>query len=130
MKENRVKGKVLLLVEDDEFLSDIYKMKFSQAGFEVCYAENGEVALQMAKQKHPDVILLDLMMPVKDGFETLKELKADPELKHIKVIVFSNLGQDKDMIEVMTLGASDYLVKSNISFDETVEKVQHSLRVV
>lgn len=121
--------KHILLVEDDEFISDVYTTKLSREGFEVDRAENGEVALKKAREHKPNLILLDLMMPIKDGFETLRELKLDTLLKDIKVIVLSNLSQPEDKEKVKNLGADDYCVKAESSFQEMIGKVKTNLGV-
>ncbi|PIP26262.1 MAG: response regulator, partial [Candidatus Moranbacteria bacterium CG23_combo_of_CG06-09_8_20_14_all_40_16] len=75
----------------------------------------------------PDLILLDLIMPVKDGFETLKELKADSSLKDVQVIILSNLSQEEDRQRVLNLGAVEYVVKADVSFSEIVKLVKKYL---
>lgn len=116
--------KFILVAEDDKFYANIYKMKFSKEGFDVEVAGNGEEALKIARQRKPDLILLDLIMPIKDGFETLKELKSDANLKAIKVVVSSNLGQEEDMKKAKELGALDYLTKVGMSIQEMTDKVK------
>lgn len=116
--------KYVLVAEDDRFYANIYKTKLSKEGFEVAVAGDGAEALKLARQKKPSLILLDLVMPVKDGFETLKELKADASLKSIKVIVLSNLGQEEDIKKAKDLGAHDYVVKANVSIQEMMSKVK------
>lgn len=117
----------VLVAEDDKFLSGVYKNKLTKEGFEVILVMNGREVLAAARQKKPDIILLDLIMPGKDGFEVLKELKNDADLKDIKVIILSNLSQEEDKKRVMDLGALDYVVKANVSFREIVETVKHHL---
>ena len=119
--------KTILVAEDDSFYSNIYKFKLNKEGFDVQTANNGDEALKLAKEHKPDLILLDLIMPIKDGFETLKELKLDPALKDVKVIVISNLGQDEDITRTKELGAQDYLVKANMSIQEMMDKVKSYL---
>jgi two-component system, OmpR family, alkaline phosphatase synthesis response regulator PhoP len=122
------KKPLVLVVEDDKFLSGVHENKLSKEGFEVALAKNGEEAMAMARAKKPDIILLDLIMPVKDGFETLKELKADSALKDIKVLILSNLSQEEDKQKVMDMGAVDYIVKANVAFKEIVEAVKKILQ--
>ena len=117
-------GKYVLVVEDDKFLSNIHKSKLAKEGFEVRHACNGDEAIKIAKQQKPALVLLDLIMPIKDGFETLKEIKADPDLKDVKVVILSNLSQEEDKKRVMDMGATDYIVKANVSFHEIVDKVK------
>lgn len=117
--------KKVLVVEDDTFLLKAYKAKLTKAGFELQVATNGEEALNVLKTFLPDVILLDLVMPKLDGFETLERIKKDEKLKSIPVIVASNLGQKEDIDRGMKLGANDYIVKSNVELDELIKKIVH-----
>lgn len=117
----------VLIVEDDQFLRKIYITKLSQENFDVMTAVDGEEALTAPKKETPDIILLDLILPKIDGFEVLKELKNDPETKDIPVIILSNLGQQSDIERGKKLGAIDYLVKSQFSINEVVNKIKTSL---
>jgi DNA-binding response OmpR family regulator len=117
----------ILLVEDDKFISRAYMAGLSKAGFEVVLAYDGEEAINKLQTEKPNIILLDLMMPVKDGFETLKEIKANAKLKKIPVVILSNLGQDSDIEKSKSLGATDYLIKSDVSMKEVIEKVHFYL---
>lgn len=119
---------VILVAEDDKFYANIYKVKLTKEGYEVMLAENGEQALKLAREKKPDLILLDLIMPVKDGFETLKELKADSSLRDVKVVVSSVLGQEEDIKKAKDLGADGYLVKTDVSIQEMVDKMKEYLK--
>ena len=119
--------KLILVAEDDQFYANIYKVKLAKEGYQVVLAFNGEETLKEARLKKPDLILLDLIMPVKDGFETLKELKEDTSLRDVKVVVLSNLGQDEDIKKVKELGATDYLVKTNISIHKVLDKIREHL---
>jgi two-component system, OmpR family, alkaline phosphatase synthesis response regulator PhoP len=122
------KGKKILIVEDDQFLLKIYDVKFKKEGYDVMLAEDGDLAIELAKSSKPDLILLDLILPKKDGFDVLKELKSDAGLKDIPVIVLTNLGQDEDAKKGMELGADDYVIKANTSIDDVVEKAEAILR--
>jgi DNA-binding response OmpR family regulator len=114
----------VLLVEDDEFLANIYKTKFEMEGFKVSVAVNGEAGLADAKKKAPDIMLLDILLPKKDGFTVLKELKADAATSKIPVILLTNLGQKDDVQKGKELGAEDYLIKAHFKPSETVAKVK------
>lgn len=122
--EQNEKGKKILLCEDEEFVARSYMRKLQFEGYTVLHAHNGKEGLELMRKEKPDLILLDLMMPLKNGFEVLKEMMADDELKNITVIVASNLGQRTDIDEATRLGAKDYIVKSNVSLRELVEKVK------
>jgi DNA-binding response OmpR family regulator len=113
-------GKVLV-IEDDKFLASAYRAKLTKSGFEVQVAGDGEDGLQMLQTFTPDIILLDLVMPRKDGFATLPEIRKI--LKDVPVIVTSNLGQKEDLDKAMELGATDYLIKSDLSMDALVTKI-------
>ena len=123
------KAPVILAVEDDKFLMNVHRSKLTKEGFEVFLASNGKEALELAKKNHPDMILLDLIMPVMDGFETLKALKSDPELKNIKVVILSNLSQEEDRQRALDMGAVDFVVKANVSFREIIEKIRKNLEI-
>lgn len=116
--------KFILVAEDDNFYANIYKVKLAKEGYDVTVVGNGEWVMKAVAKRKPNLILLDLVMPVMDGFETLKELKSDASYKSIPVIVLSNLSQDEDVQRVKSLGALDYLVKTNISIHDVVEKIK------
>jgi len=118
---------VILIVEDDTFLSSTYRLKFTKVGFTVYIAMDGQEAMNILQNVRPDVILLDLVMPVKDGFTVLSELKADEKLKSIPVIITSNLSQKEDIDKAKELGAADFIIKSDVSLDDLVKKVQNLL---
>lgn len=130
MQEEVADKKYILFAEDDEFMAEIYLVKLKKEGFDVERAENGQEVLDKARTRKPDIILLDLIMPVKNGFETLKELKSDPGLKDVTVIVFSSLSQEKDMKEVMALGAADYCIKDDIYFPDMMLKIRTNLGLI
>ncbi len=120
-------AKKILVTEDDKFLVNVLLSKLSKEGFEVIHAFDGEEALAKVREKKPDLILLDLILPVKDGFDVLKELKENETTKNIPVIILSNLGQDEDVKRGQDLGADDYLIKTNLSLKEVVEKIKEHL---
>ena len=114
----------VLIVEDDKSIMNAYKYKFDEVGFKVMVANNGDEALRLIKKNIPDIILLDILMPVKDGFETLVELKQNKNWQKIPVIVASNLGEEKDIAKAFKLGADEYIVKSKLSLGDLVEKIK------
>jgi len=117
-------GKVILLVDDDLTLREMYGERLKVEGFEIVQASNGEEALQQAKEVNPNVILLDIMMPKINGFDVLRQLKEDPELKDIPVIILTALIQDVDRLQGKKLGAADYIVKSETMPGEVIAKIQ------
>jgi DNA-binding response OmpR family regulator len=117
--------KVILIAEDEEDLREMYFQALSSKGFEVLQAENGEEAFSWLERKgdEVDLMLLDIVMPVMDGLETLKKIKKDDRFKKIKIIVFTNLNNDEDKKQALDLGADDYFVKSQHTPAELVEKI-------
>jgi len=113
--------KTILVVEDDKFLVNIYRIKFTEKNFEVIVAMDGVEAINELQKKIPDIILLDLLMPKKDRFEVLTELKKKIEWKDIPVVVATNLGQSEDIKRALAMGANNYFVKSNVRIDEVVD---------
>lgn len=118
----------ILVAEDDKFLASAYRVKLGKSGFEIKIATDGQEALDILETFTPDVILLDLIMPVKDGFTVLEELKKNDKWKNIPVIVASNLGQKEDIDKSMKLGATDYFVKSDMHINDVLEKINNSLK--
>ena|SRR3989339_1125354 len=122
-----VNQRKILIVEDDGFLIQMYAAKLEMEGFKVVAAVDGEKALRMVKKEEPDLILLDLLLPKKDGFEVLAELKKDQAVKDIPVVVLSNLGQKEDINRCLALGAKDYLIKAHFVPGEVVAKIKKFL---
>lgn len=114
----------IMIVEDDPTLRDIYTTRFSAEGYTVVSASDGEAALTIAVKEQPDLILLDIMMPKISGFDVLDILRATPETKDTKIIVMSALSQTADIEKGKNLGANAYLVKSQVTLSEVVEKVK------
>jgi|SRR3989344_4094413 len=117
----------VVVVEDEEILGKVLKEKLEKEKFKVSLATDGEAAVPLISDVVPDIVILDLILPKKDGFEVLKELKASPNLKQIPVLVLSNLGQDEEIKKALSLGAIDYLVKTQHPIKEVVEKVKNYL---
>lgn len=116
--------KTILVVEDDRFYANICKLKLTKEGYNVVVMNNGAWALKAIAEAIPDLVLLDLVMPEFDGFETLKTLKSDEKFKNIPVIVLTNLGQPEDIKKATELGAKDYMVKTVIPIQKMVEKIR------
>lgn len=120
---------VILLVEDDKFLRTLLADKLTREGLFVVSAENGQEALvKMKEPPRPQVILLDLLLPILDGFEVLRQMKGDEDLRRMPVIVLSNLGQEEDIRRAKELGAKDYMVKAYFTPGEIVEKILGVIR--
>ena len=121
--------KTIVLADDEPYIAIAYRDGLERAGFAVTVANNGQDALGAVTFIKPDIVLLDLIMPKMNGFEVLKAIKADPALLHIPVIVLSNLSQVTDEAEVRRLGATDFLIKSDYSLKQIIEKVESVLSV-
>ncbi len=119
--------KRLLIVEDEEILARILKDRFEDAGWRVTSARDGEVAIEMIKTNKFDLVLLDLILPRKDGFEILHEVRTDDSFKKLPIIIVSNLGGDEDIKKALELGATDYFVKTEHSISEIIEKLNKLL---
>lgn len=114
----------IVLIEDDEVLGKVMMTELTDAGFKVTQAYDGEEGLEVVRKIHPDLVLLDLILPKKPGFEVLEALKASPDTKDIPVIILTLLGEDEDIKKGLKLGAEDYLVKSNHVLSEIIEKIK------
>ncbi len=121
--------KTILIVDDDEFLLDMYAVKFREFGFSVEISFSGQEALDKIRGGlSPDIILLDVIMPNMDGFEFLQMVKKGSLLKNTKIIILTNLGQKEDIKKGMELGADDYVVKAYFTPSEIVQKVDLLLK--
>lgn len=120
-------GMKIVIVEDEEILLKVLEEKFEKAGFDVAVATDGAQAIPIIQKSNPDIVLLDLVLPKKHGFEVLQDLKSNSNLKTIPVIALSNLGQDEDIKKALRLGAEDYIVKTQHPINEVVEKVKNCL---
>jgi len=120
-------AKKILMIEDDRFLRKIYRDKLTKAGFEFIEATNGIEGTNKVISERPDLVLLDLILPRKNGFDVLIDMKSNKNTKDIPVIILSNLGQESDVKRGLALGAQDYLVKTEISLSEVVDRVKEWL---
>jgi len=119
--------KHVLLVEDDRFLRRACETKLKQRGFDVRVAADGEEALVRVRERIPDLILLDLLMPKLDGLAVLAILRADETTCSIPVVILSNSSKELEMHEASTLGALAYWIKSNLSLQEICDRVERLL---
>ena len=117
----------VLLVEDDVALRDIYSARFTAENYEVVTASDGEMALTQAVKEKPELIILDVMMPKISGFDVLDILRATPETKDTKVIMMTALSQTADIDKGKSLGADEYLVKSEVTLTDVIEKAKEVL---
>jgi DNA-binding response OmpR family regulator len=117
--------KKIFIVEDDTFLQGLEATKLKKEGFDILTAANGKEASEIVKKKEKfDLVLLDLLLPDMDGFEVLSLIKKEKTYENIPVIVFSNLSEDKDVKKAKSLGASEFMIKSNFNLDELTQKVR------
>ena len=118
----------ILLVEDDSFISGMYQTKLTNLGWQVEVVEDGEAAWQrLQKDPLPDLVLLDIVLPKKDGFEILEGLRQDERTKGLPIILLTNLGQKPDVERGVKLGADDYIIKAHYTPTEVVEKITNLL---
>lgn len=115
--------KKILIAEDDMFIAQAYKTKLEAAGAEVKLAEDGAEVIAILKSFDPDVIVLDLVMPKQDGYDTLKILRANDKYKKIKIIVATNLSQEEELKKAKDAGADVCLIKSDTGVDKMAEIV-------
>lgn len=114
----------ILLIEDDPLMIEIYTKKFQEAGFEIDVATDGEEGLKKIKQRKPDILVLDIVLPRADGWEVLKGIRQKLGLKDLKVIVLSNLSQDAEIRKSLELGAATFLIKAHYTPSEVVDEIK------
>jgi len=117
-------SKKILVVEDEQDLREALVDVLTQAGFVVTHAADGDEGLTKALAEHPDLILLDVIMPVMDGQTMLKKLRQDPWGKSVRVIMLTSTDDAKNVAEAYTSSVTDYLVKTHIDFDEFVKQIR------
>lgn len=125
-------AKTILLVEDDQFLSALLKNRLVKEGLEVTVAKDSNeamTALQQPSGAQPDLILMDIILPGKSGFEAIELIKSNPAASRVPVIIISNLGQESDVARGKQLGVIDYFVKAQTSIDDLVRKIKEFLRM-
>lgn len=117
------------MIEDNVFLRKLYRDKLDRAGFGFIEATNGIEGINKIMVEKPNLIMLDLLLPRKNGFDVLAEIKQNKDTKNIPVIVLSNLAQEVDVKEAMKLGAAEYLIKSEVRLSEVLDKIKKILKV-
>ena len=125
MSEN---SKKILIVEDDTHVSKVFQIQFEKMGFKTVLGFDGEEAIKMLSSEKPDLVILDLMIPKKDGFEVIEEIRKNSEFLKTPVIVISNLGQETDKARALGLGATEYLVKIDHPIQDIVDMVKAYLK--
>ena len=118
----------ILIIEDDKFLRELIVSKLTKEDYEVFEAVDGEEGIKKTREEKPDLVLLDLILPGIDGFEVLSQMKGDPVVSSIPVVILSNLGQREDIEKGLTLGATDYMIKAHFTPREIIEKIKSILK--
>jgi two-component system phosphate regulon response regulator PhoB len=121
------KPKRILLVEDDDSLANVYITRLQAEGFDVRRVANGEEALAAALSYHPDLVLLDVMMPIVSGFDVLDILRNTPETVNLKIIMLTALSQESDQERAKALKVDDYLIKSQVVIADVIERIRYHL---
>ena len=116
-------AKKILIIEDEEILTDLLEKKLTQVGYEVSIAENGAEGIKQIERSIPDLILLDIVMPKMGGFEVMKELQKRKEFAKIPIIIISNSGQPVELDLAQKLGVKDWLIKTDFDPQEVLDKV-------
>ncbi|MDP3975308.1 MAG: response regulator [bacterium] len=117
------KTQKILLVEDDEFLSSLIRNRLEREGYELKIATDGDQAVEVLKSYAPDLVLLDIILPKKLGFEVMEEVNNHPEITPPPFMIISNLSQEEDVRRAKNLGAVDYFVKAQIMIDDLIKRV-------
>ncbi len=117
-------AKKVMIIDDDKFLSSLIKARLEKEGLVVLQSFDGEKAVEMLRTEHPNLIILDLIMPKVNGFEVLQTISITPQLEGVPIIIVSNLAQDSDVQKAKELGAKEYFVKVKISIDELLQKIR------
>ena len=120
-------AKKILIVEDEEIMYSLLERKLRAEGYDVTVAKDGEEGLLKMHEEKPDLILLDIIMPKKGGFEVMEEMQKEKELRDIPVIVISNSGQPVELDKAQQLGAKDWLIKTEFDPQEVIEKVKRQI---
>ena len=119
--------KKILIIEDEELLYNLLERKLNEKGYQASIAKDGAEGMKMIKEIKPDLVLLDIVMPNKNGFEVMDEIQTDEKLKHIPIIVISNSGQPVEIDKAKELGAKDWLIKTEFDPQEVIEKVKKQI---
>lgn len=120
-------AKKILVVEDEALVRSLLNKRLQQEGFEVFLTQDGEQGLLAMRMKNPDLVLLDIVMPKKSGFEVLEEMRQDEFLRAIPVIIISNSGQPVELDRARELGVQDWFIKTEFDLDEVIQKVNNTL---
>ena len=120
--------KKILFIEDESALQKTFRDMLTQEGYEMISASDGETGLRLAREKKPDLILLDLVLPRMHGLEVLKKLKESPVTREIPIIILTNLEDMESVEKALSLGAGTYLVKADYGLEEVLKKIKQALK--
>ncbi len=121
MEENK---KTILMIEDDSFLRDLYRDKLEKEEFNFIEATSGIEGMNKIVNEKPDLVILDILLPMRSGFDVLEEMNENGTISQIPVIIFSNLKQETDIEEARKLGAKDYFIKAETDFADILERIK------
>ncbi len=119
--------KKVLIIEDEQILLTLLVRKLKEEGYEAMGAYDGEEGMKKVREFMPDLVLLDIVMPRKDGFTVMEEMQADEKLKNIPVVIISNSGQEVELDKARELGVKDWLIKTEFDPKEVIEKVKKQI---
>lgn len=117
----------IAIIEDDSVISQMYRMKFEADGFEVQIANNGRDGVEMVKEISPDIVLLDLQMPIMNGDEALRQIRSHDWGKTVPVMILTNLGEEEAPKNIRALGIESYIVKADLTPRQVIERVKTAL---
>lgn len=118
---------IILIVEDEPFLAEMYRDKFIKSGFEILLTNSAEDGLKVAKEYKPDLILLDILLPNENGTSLLAWMREEMSIAHVPVLVFSNYDDEEMRNKALDLGAKDYLIKTNHTPGEIISRIKDLL---
>ena len=117
----------IAIIEDDSVISQMYRMKFEADGFDVQIANNGRDGVELVKEQVPDIVLLDLQMPIMNGDEVLKKIRSENWGKTVPVMILTNLGEEEAPKDIRSLGIESYIVKADLTPRQVIERVKTTL---
>lgn len=121
--------KKILIIEDDLVLKNALEEFLTSEGFDVSFAIDGQAGVEKVISDKPDLVLLDIVLPKKDGYEVLQEVKENKETSHIPIVLLTNLGGVADVEKALELGATTYLIKADYKLDEVTQKIKEILDI-
>jgi len=121
--------KKILIIEDDLVLKNALEEFLTSEGFDVSFAIDGQTGVEKVISDKPDLVLLDIVLPKKDGYEVLKEVKENKETTHIPIVLLTNLGGVADVEKALELGATTYLIKADYKLNEVTQKIKEILNI-